>query len=571
MIKFHQEKDRFGTSLGYQISSYFIMRSIVEKTGLDWYIEDDSFLALRNTFDELKINVSTNQLETTEKITFGDSCGFSNIIELVKDDSELFLYPTPTNFPSDKDLFLKIKKELKFKKDIFDKCKSFRDQFDGEVIGLHIRRGDFVPIHSGKFLCGIDYYENALAKLPDNIPVLIFTNDKNDIPFLDRLILSNPDRFVIITDLFNDNNPIDCDIGNQIDRLIDVSGSCRFNYKDSLLEVSKNKLDSGANHDDILEEVSNIVKKLHPKYIEKLKGNLYNYSFDFCLMTMCDYIIMANSTFSMWSSELGSPKKVIYPMYWIQDHDGQTLIKKDLDGYDQTRKIGSHWIDKSNYVGVENPDPRSFTRIVSSSAEVKKYDNNYFYKFSNVIPEEILPELYESAVYWLEKTRKPITQEVYPPEASQQLLSISELVESELWQKFYSQIRKHVNRYCTISEINSSTIKIHSSWITRIADIEFPGTHTKKDLEDRLKQHNVFGNMHSHIDNPIGMIYYLKNPDPKYGTIVKLSDNEILHNDGEENSLIIFDPRLYHTALYPPISVSKKYPRMTIIVDCCYK
>jgi hypothetical protein len=43
--------------------------------------------------------------------------------------------------------------------------------------------------------------------------------------------------------------------------------------------------------------------------------------------------------------------------------------------------------------------------------------------------------------------------------------------------------------------------------------------------------------MHSHKDNPIGMVYYLKNPDPKYGTIVKLSEKKLFQNDGEENSL----------------------------------
>ena len=207
---------------------------------------------------------------------------------------------------------------------------------------------------------------------------------------------------------------------------------------------------------------------------------------------------------------------------------------------------------------------------MSKSIQVKKHDNHYFYKASEVIPEEMLSDLYGSAVEWLEKTRKEITDEVYPPEASSQLLSIEEFVTSELWSKFYTEIKKHIAKYCEITGIELSSIKIHSSWIARVADIEFPGKHTKEELRRRLKQHSAFGNMHSHTDNPIGMVYYLKNPDPKYGTIVKLTDSKIFQNNGEENSLMIFDPELYHTALYPPLETVQEYPRITIVADCCY-
>ena len=76
--------------------------------------------------------------------------------------------------------------------------------------------------------------------------------------------------------------------------------------------------------------------------------------------------------------------------------------------------------------------------------------------------------------------------------------------------------------------------------------------------------------MHSHKNNPIGVVYYLKNPSPKYGTIVQLTENKIFNNDGEENSLMVFNPELYHTALYPPLEEVQKYPRMTIVCDCMF-
>ena len=74
--------------------------------------------------------------------------------------------------------------------------------------------------------------------------------------------------------------------------------------------------------------------------------------------------------------------------------------------------------------------------------------------------------------------------------------------------------------------------------------------------------------MHSHKNNQIGMVYYLKNPDPKYGTIVKLEENKLFQNDGEENSLMIFNPQNYHTAVYPTIEDLKISPRITIVLDC---
>ena len=208
---------------------------------------------------------------------------------------------------------------------------------------------------------------------------------------------------------------------------------------------------------------------------------------------------------------------------------------------------------------------------MSKKIQVKKHENHYFYKAYDVMPPAILPDLYTSAVNWLEKTRKPIVEEVYPPEASSQLLGYAKFVTDPLWITYFKEIRRHIAKYCQVSGIDLNTISVHSSWITRVADIEFPGKHTKEQLRSRLKQHSTFGNMHSHTDNPIGVIYYLKNPNPKYGTIIQLSQNKVFNNDGEENSLIVFNPELYHTALYPPLEEVQKYPRITIICDCMFK
>jgi hypothetical protein len=587
------------------------MKSIEERTGLKWEVDDNSLIALRNTFSDLNLNSSKDELvlstflvpfveSTTEFYEFEIAAarptvldfneriydGFDNIVEKIKDNSRVFAYPSPVNFISIKEdgneLFSKVKNQLKFRQDIFHKCKSFKDSFGSEVIALHIRSGDFHKLENATFMCGSDYYRNALLQLPSDIPVLVFTNDKDAVISNNQLVIDNSDRFIFISDLFNNNEVIDCTIGNELDRLVDVNGNCEYNYKDALINLAKNKLNSDATKLQIKEEVSRLINQLNPLYRDKIRTHSYNYSFDLCLMSMCDYLIMSNSTYSLAASQLGSHKKVIYPMYWIQDLDKDTFIKKDLGDYNQTKDMCSSILDKPNFLGIKNVDPRSFT-VISDTSKLEPSLDGYFYKSSNVMPEELLDDLYEASVYWLERTRKPVTREVYPPEATDEILLDKDFVNSDLWQKFYSEMRKHISRYCSMSGIHFPSIRVHSSWITRVADIEIPEQSTREELRFRLKNHISIGGLHSHTQstsgieqtdsntiNPIGLVYYLKNPDPEYGTIVKISEHRIFYNSGEENSLVIFDPRLHHAAIYPPVSVIENCPRITIVIDCCY-
>lgn len=210
---------------------------------------------------------------------------------------------------------------------------------------------------------------------------------------------------------------------------------------------------------------------------------------------------------------------------------------------------------------------------MEKTATVKKYEDYYFYKFLNFLPEGLVPEMYESATKCLESTRKTTLEEIFPPEASHNLLNTDyniPCLEENVWITFYNEAKKHIAQYCKVANIDINKIRLHSSWITRLHTLDFPSIHSKEELKKRLSLHNTFGNMHSHKQNPIGLVYYLKNPDPKYGTVVKVSDKKIFNNNGEENSIMIFDPRAYHTALYPPINQTKDYPRMTIVIDCEY-
>ena len=117
--------------------------------------------------------------------------------------------------------------------------------------------------------------------------------------------------------------------------------------------------------------VQQIVKEMSAVGKRKIKYNLYNYSYDMCMMHMCDYHILANSSFSVWGVELSNTKKVVYPKYWMQgqhvaDSDswlrGDESIIMDLDGYDQTATIAGHFIN-DKWVGLDNPDQRAFTVV----------------------------------------------------------------------------------------------------------------------------------------------------------------------------------------------------------------
>lgn len=228
---------------------------------------------------------------------------------------------------------------------------------------------------------------------------------------------------------------------------------------------------------------------------------------------------------------------------------------------------------------------------MSKTISVKRHGDNYFYKASNVFPEHLLDDIVKESCNWIDHNRKPLNEEIYPPEASIECYKLLE--DHPFWTSFYTELKKHVLKYCSVTKKDVSNLKVDQSWMTRVADnpIQTPGyssvqtkssewaeylkeevhdNHTREEIKRRLAQNNTFGNMHSHETNDIGLIYYAKNPDPKYGTIVKLSDTKMFKNDGEENSLLIFNPRLYHTAVYPKFEDLALSPRISIVMDCSF-
>ena len=201
---------------------------------------------------------------------------------------------------------------------------------------------------------------------------------------------------------------------------------------------------------------------------------------------------------------------------------------------------------------------------MTSKVQVKKFNGNYFLNIQNFLPEEIIKGLITSSNKLIRKHKKNPELEVFPPEAT---WDIKDEVKGEyIWDTLYEKVRLGIVQYCKVADLDHRCITIHSSWVTR---------YNKLPKEDPLAQSKVdnftpYKNLHSHEGNPIGVIIYLKNPDPKYGTMVKVSDKQIYMHQGVENSALVYDARLFHSAIYPPLNMTKKHPRITVVADYAY-
>ena len=232
--------------IGNQMFQFATLKGISRNRGYDFCIPPREYFGVND--DNVKssdfIMYDLFNIEENNNMSVGN---FPRLPErMFNFDNELLF-----NCPDNVDLFgyyqcekyfehikTKIKEDFSFVDNIWNPCGEMF-QFD-EVISLHIRRSDYVEKQSYHPLCPLEYYEVALTKLPQDIPVLIFSDDPN---WCMNQELFQPDRFMVSE---SDNNRV-----------------------------------------------------------------------DMCLMTMCSYHIIANSSFSWWGAWLADSKKVIAPKVWF--------------------------------------------------------------------------------------------------------------------------------------------------------------------------------------------------------------------------------------------------------------
>lgn len=244
--------------LGNQMFQYAALRGIAAKHGYEFSIPPSDFddpWRDHQLFEGFELyGLDKNNIRFNNGFPKADEEHFhfnQELYENCQDNVDLFGYfQTEKYFEEISD---EIKKDFTFKEEILSPAKEYRSQIDSEeVISLHVRRGDYVnqPWHG---CCPLEYYEQALSMLDENLPVIIFTDD-TDWALNEKMFES--DRF----------------------------------------------------------------------YVSEGNSNL----FDMCLMTLCDYHIIANSSFSWWGAWLSDSKKVITPERWFGSPLSEQNDIKDL-------------------------------------------------------------------------------------------------------------------------------------------------------------------------------------------------------------------------------------------------
>ena len=86
-----------------------------------------------------------------------------------------------------------IREDFTFRDEILDPCKEMMDSVEGQVVGLHIRRTDFLTNPNHNFV-GLEYYKKALENFNDSTNVLVLSDDPK---WCHEQSLFQDDRFMI--------------------------------------------------------------------------------------------------------------------------------------------------------------------------------------------------------------------------------------------------------------------------------------------------------------------------------------------------------------------------------------
>lgn len=131
-------------------------------------------------------------------------------------------------------------KEFEFKQEIQEKATSIRSLTKESVISVHLRLGDYTNLSNIYPPCKIEYYEEALSLLPNDLMLFVFSDE--------------PDKAV---EFFKNLNK----------KIVFMENKSKF--------------------------------------------------VDMAVMNMCNYHIIANSSFSWWGSWLSNSSKTIAPAKWL--------------------------------------------------------------------------------------------------------------------------------------------------------------------------------------------------------------------------------------------------------------
>lgn len=188
--------------LGNQMFQYASLRGIAAKHGYDWVIPprnaETGYMAEYVLMDGFKFtNLKENNIgyiPTSCRTLDEPSHDFDEeLFENCPDNVNIDGYRQSTKY------FLHIEDEIRedfqFKDEIYNPCKEFIDQFNNNVIALHVRRTDATGRPDMYPVPTIDWYGKMLKEnFSDDVPVLVFTDQLN---WVKEQSLFKGDRFYI--------------------------------------------------------------------------------------------------------------------------------------------------------------------------------------------------------------------------------------------------------------------------------------------------------------------------------------------------------------------------------------
>lgn len=193
--------------LGNQMFQYASLRGLAQKHGYDYCLPPEEVIGTKD--DKVKNSDITmfecfNIPDAPRNIT-----NFPKVMERTSYNLDELLWDRcPDNislmgyFQTEK-YFKHIEKDIRdaftFVDEIIQPTEdAFRENFDNsEVISLHIRRTDYVQLQNHHPLVSIDFYKKSLDLLPQELSVMIFSDD---IDWCKNQKMFDQDRFIFVED-----------------------------------------------------------------------------------------------------------------------------------------------------------------------------------------------------------------------------------------------------------------------------------------------------------------------------------------------------------------------------------
>lgn len=188
--------------------------------------------------------------------------------------------------------------------------------------------------------------------------------------------------------------------------------------------------------------------------------------------------------------------------------------------------------------------------------KINNYENGIFFEIFNEVLYQRKNIL--SKKNWIKKIIKDIDKEILEdpcksvPAFQTQPNLHKKYKETDHWDYLISTINEDIKKYFFTTNKNTkvTSLKCQACW----ANVSKP--------ESNYTYHNH--------QTDITLVYFLKNPSKIYGTLLNFEDVEIIMC-AEENSLLIFNPKLNHCVVSPPPQISALDPRYSIVFDFSFE